>query len=106
MNIIETLTQQRKGNAIIEATEKLQNLVKACRKTGKKGKMTITLTIKPTNTEMMLADDIRVDLPKADAAASVFYDDEQGALYRDDPKQHELEFSAVEAPVEKIAVNN
>lgn len=90
MNIITTLSEQRKGKFVTEATEALAAVVKACRETGKKGSITITLKIRPTSTEMMVSDDIDPKIPKPDAAASVFYDTEDGQLSRTDPDQRDL----------------
>lgn len=101
MNIISVISQQRKGKFQAEASEALARLVKACRETGKKGKLMITLTVRPTSTEMMLTDKIVDDIPKPDAAASVFYDDEDGNLSRTDPNQEELPL--VEMPKEAIS---
>lgn len=95
MNIVNTLSEQRKGKLLAEASEELARVVKACRDTGKKGKLTITLKIRPTSTEMMLSDEIKSDIPKPDAAASVFYDDDDGQLHRDDPHQEDLPFTAL-----------
>lgn len=96
MNIITTLTEQRKGRFMVEASEALAQVVKACRETGKKGSVTIKLTVRPTSTEIMLSDGIEPKIPKPDAAASVFYDDEQGNLTREDPKQNDLPFTEVD----------
>lgn len=90
MNLISTLSDQRKGRCAQEASDALARIVKACRETGKKGKLTLALTIKPTSTEMMVIDEITEKIPKPDAAASVFYDDENGNLTRNDPNQEEL----------------
>lgn len=96
MNLISTLTEQRKGKLALEASEALARVVKACRDTGKKGSLTITLKIRPTATEMMLSDDITEKIPKPDAAASVFYDDDEGNLSRTDPDQEELPLNTVD----------
>lgn len=90
MNLISTLTEQRKGKLAIEASERLAAVVKACRDTGKKGSITIKLSIRPTSTEMMVTDEVKWNAPMPDAAASVFYDDDEGNLSRTDPDQEEL----------------
>lgn len=97
MNIIQTLSEQRKGRFAAEATEALAAVVKACRATGKKGSLTIKLTIRPTSTEMMVTDDVDPNIPKADSAACVFYDTEDGLLSRTDPDQTELPLAQINA---------
>lgn len=92
MNIIEVINAQRKGRCLIEAQEQLQELVKACSDTGKKGKLTITLEIIPAETgTVVLRDDITTKLPKPERSSTSFFADEQGSLHRDDPKQPEFE---------------
>lgn len=97
MNIIQTLSEQRKGRFAAEATEALAAVVKACRETGKKGAITLKLTIRPTSTEMMVSDEIETKIPKADTSASVFYDTEDGLLSRTDPDQTELPLAQINA---------
>ena len=96
MNIISTLSEQRKGKMANEASDALARVVKACRDTGKKGSLTIKLSIRPTSSEMMVSDEITEKTPKPDAAASVFYDDQEGNLSRTDPNQEELPLNTVE----------
>lgn len=95
MNIIEILTQLRKGKCLIEAQVKLQDLIKQCRDTGKAGELTVKLKIKPGGSgEMFVTGTADGKLPKADVTASMFYDDENGSLLRDDPRQIAIEFEA------------
>lgn len=96
MNIIQTLSEQRKGRMANEASDKLSAVVKACRETGKKGSLTIKLSIRPTASEMMVSDEIVEKLPRPDNAASVFYDDQEGNLSRTDPNQNELPLNVSE----------
>lgn len=96
MNIITTLTEQRKGRMANEASEALSRVVKACRETGKKGSVTIKLSIRPTASEMMVSDEITEKVPRPDAAASVFYDDDEGNLSRTDPNQEELPLNVID----------
>lgn len=93
MNIIQTLSTQRKGKFIIEASDKLAALVKQCRATSKSGTITITLKIKPAmNGEVFVTDSCAAKLPTPDTTATLFYDDQDGALLREDPNQESLPF--------------
>lgn len=90
-NILEVLSTQRKGKCLIEAQTKLQELVKTCLLTGKKGMITIKLEVEASeDSTVVIGDDISLKLPKPSVSRSVFYADEQGALFRDDPKQPEF----------------
>lgn len=91
MNLLETLGAQRKGKCLVEAQQKLQELVKECLATGKKGKLVITLFLKAAeDSTIVVSDDVTPTMPKADKSITVFYADEQGALHREDPRQPEF----------------
>lgn len=97
MNITEALTQIRKGKLLLEAQQKLQDVVKTCRATGKKGELTIKLSIKPSaNGEMHVTGTADAKAPKPEVTASLFYDSEDGALLREDPKQVAMDFEAAQ----------
>lgn len=91
MNIIEVLQQQRDGKAVREYQRLMQDLVRECRETGTSGKLTIVLTVQPkTDGSVVLTDEPKVTPPKRQRGTTSFYDDEEGALLREDPKQPEL----------------
>jgi hypothetical protein len=98
MNIIQVLSTQRKGKLIGEATDQLAALVKRCRETSKGGSITITLKIKPAmNGEVFVTDECNHKLPKPETSATLFYDNEDGQLEREDPKQESLPFPSVDS---------
>ena len=102
MNIIQVLTTQRKGKFVTEASDKLAALVKQCRATSKAGSLTITLKIKPAmNGEVFVTDACDPKLPKPETSATLFYDDDDGGLQREDPRQEALPFT----PVNSEAIN-
>lgn len=98
--ITDTLRQIRKGAGVEEATEQLNEVIKACMVTGKPGELTIKLKLKPDSTvagrnsissaqcevEMVVTSKApRLPVPKA-----VFFATVQGELLRDDPDQAPL----------------
>ncbi len=92
MNITETLATQRKGRFLIEAQAMLQDVVKAVGATGKKGSLTIKLTIVPADTGVVLVlDELNPKIPQPNKASTTFYAEEDGSLHREDPNQKELE---------------
>lgn len=94
MNFIEILQQIRKGKCVTEAQERLLAVVKQCRNTGKTGEVTLKIRITPgVNGEMLVSGTSDQKLPKAEVVSSLFYDDENGALLREDPRQPEIPFS-------------
>lgn len=84
------IREVQNGRTHDEATEKLAELVEAVRETGKAGKMSLTLTVKPMkgNVDVLLVEDSLVSKPPLhDRKASIFYPDKSGNLTRTDPNQ-------------------
>lgn len=96
--IITTLQGIRKGSKVIEASEKLAKLVKACEDTGRKGEMTMKISLVPNGdaASMKVKCTIDVKAPKEDEKPSIFFTGENGELMREHPKQPELALRVVE----------
>jgi hypothetical protein len=96
MNIIQVLTTQRKGKFVNEASDKLAALVKQCRATSRAGALMITLKVKPAmNGEVFVTDACDCKQPKPEVSATLFYDDQDGNLQREDPAQESLPFATM-----------
>lgn len=81
-----------KGRAHDEASDELRKVVAAVRATGKKGSVTVKLDILPPkgNQEVVSVEDtITSNIPK-DKRSTMFYTDDEGTLYRNDPKQYSM----------------
>jgi hypothetical protein len=91
-----TLQEIAGGTFHTRVSEQLQDLVTAVTDTGKKGVLTITLTvapIKPGNTtNLVVTGKTTVKAPEGDDAApsAVFFHDKAGNLTRNDPNQPSL----------------
>jgi hypothetical protein len=86
----EFLSELRRGQALHEAGEALQQLVKAVEETGKPGSLTLTIKLVPDakyETAVGVSDDLSVKLPKPSKGASLFYMDGSHNLVRHDPAQ-------------------
>lgn len=91
MNLPELLASQRKGALIAEAQDKLSSVVKACIATGKPGSITIKLKIRQGDEDsVVIEDEIKQNAPEKSKHGCSFFCDENGLLYRDNPKQPEL----------------
>lgn len=92
----------RRGKALEEASEKLNELVRACQDTIRNGSITIKLTIKPDksgNGQYFVTDDISTSLPKFDKGETLLYATPEGNLQRTDPMQDDMfETRAVPTP--------
>lgn len=97
-----TLQEIAAGAFHTRVSEQLQDLVTAVTDTGKKGVLTLTVTvapIKPGNTtNLIVTGSVAVKAPaSADAApSSVFFHDAAGNLTRNDPNQPALPLRGLE----------
>ena len=88
------LTEQSNGHTHEELGDGLHDLIARVRDTGKKGSITLTVTVAPMKENermLILTDAIQLKLPEHDRKASIFYADANGNLVRNDPDQ--LEFN-------------
>lgn len=90
MNLTEVLSNQRKGRCLIEAQEKLQELVKKCSATGKKGSFSLKLTLSAAESTVVITDEVKISAPEPNKLGTTFYADEKGGLHKEDPKQGEF----------------
>jgi hypothetical protein len=94
--ITDILREIRKGRPVEEATQALADVVRAVDETGKKGSVTITLNIIPSKhggPEKTLVCEVKSKKPIADIAPAVFFSDQDGDLFRVDPRQEEMALS-------------
>ena len=92
-SFVETLHDLRKGAALAEAGDRLQALVAAVRDTGKAGKLTLTIEVKPTKGDhdiLTLHDGLKVALPEPDRGVTIMYATDHNTLQRQDPRQPAL----------------
>lgn len=85
-----TLAALRRGNTLSDLSVELANLVGRIRETGKKGSLTLKLTLIPADTDaeaITIDDDISVKVPKLTKSKTTFFTDEQNGLQRDNPRQ-------------------
>lgn len=92
MAFIDTLIEMRNGGVAIELEESLEQVIEAVRKTGKSGKLTLSLSVKPATKSddidmVFLTDAIKADCPKPDKKQTVFFVAENNQLSRKDNRQ-------------------
>lgn len=81
------LLQHAKGRAHDEATKALAEVVEAVKRLGKKGEVTLKLTVIPVKndqTMVYLEDNITATVPK-EPRNSLFFTDDHGGLHRNQP---------------------
>lgn len=88
-----TLVALNKGKTHTDLTEQLRELIKAVTTTKKKGKLTLTLEVKPQHGvegAVLVTAGVSTTKPKFDQPASIFFATDDGGLVRDDPSQQPL----------------
>lgn len=84
------LLEQNRGRTHSELSHGLRDLVAKVTDTGKKGSITLTVTIEPLkgNEEaLQISDVIKLNLPEHSRGASIFFRGKEGDLQREDPNQ-------------------
>ena len=84
------LLEQSGGKTHDELSQALVDLVARVRDTGKKGNVSLTVTVATLKGDadvLVVSDEIRLHLPEHDRKASLFYPDKDGNLTRKDPNQ-------------------
>ena len=109
MSFITTLQNMNNGKLLDELDESLAEVVSACYSAGKKGTLTLKLSLKPGKggaRVMAIDHDIKVGAPEFDRPQDHFYVLNGNQLTPDNPEQRKLNLTTVERPsgelVEKV----
>lgn len=99
----DVLLEINRGRTHNEASTKLQDLIEAVMATGKKGQLALVITVSKSKAhgQVEIVDDLRLKMPAADRAASIFYVTDSHNLSRNDPNQPELGLRLTADPVER-----
>lgn len=112
MAFMDMFIEMRNGGAAIEMQKALEDVGAGVRKTGKPGKVTLTLTITPAEKgseidTVFLADTITTVIPKPDKKRTLFFINDDNQLTRHDTRQmnmldglKEIDVTARPAPKE------
>lgn len=87
----DTLTAIRFGSLAEDLSTALNQLTTACVETGRKGDLTLKLTLRPGKAgQLEILDDIKVKLPPAERGTTLMFATPEGNLTREDPRQMQL----------------
>lgn len=98
---LSVLKDLRAGKTQEELSEKLNTLVQECRKTGKKGSLTLTITLTPDkgdSGQYFLKDKVVDDIPQMDRGQTLMWGTPEGNLQRTDPAQGDLDLRIADKP--------
>ncbi len=97
----EWLHEQRKGGCHAELSDALNEVNRAVRETGRAGKLTLTISIKPAGKDgrnVLVSDEVKVTKPRFESEEALFFMDKNGNLSRDNPDQQRLPLHEVPRP--------
>lgn len=96
------LAAQAGGGTATELSDGLAELVRRVADTGKKGSISLTVSVEPMKggdgKTMVVKDSINLKLPEYDRTASVYFTDPAGRLHRNDPRQIAWDMPLREVP--------
>lgn len=98
-----------KGTLDAEVTEKLEQLVKAVRETGKGGDIILKLTVQPLNKrnedQLRIIPDVKLKLPELEKAETIMFSTADGDLLRDDPNQIKMDLKVIDEKPAVMPIN-
>lgn len=89
------IREQNKGRTHDELSDGMRDLVARVEDTGKKGTITLVITVEPLKGNescLTVSDEIKLKLPEHDRGSSIFFRGRDGNLQRDDPNQVTFDF--------------
>ena len=92
-DFVAFLLEQSQGKTNSELSAGLRDLAERVTETGKKGSITLTVSIEPmkdVDGPLIVTDKITLKLPEHDRTASVFYRGRDGNLTNRDPNQRSI----------------
>lgn len=95
----QTLADIGHGDLSDQAAEQFALLIQAVRETGKEGKITLAITVKPRGrdtSQVEVSGKISQSIPLPDIAPSMMFATEDGTLSRHNPNQMKLPFGEQE----------
>jgi hypothetical protein len=87
------------------ATQRLREVVKACRETGAKGSITLKLAIDSKQGIAEIKASLSVKKPEPALPGQCFYTTDDGALVDEDPRQMKLPTKVIDAPAQLKTLN-
>lgn len=97
--IIETLARLENGTMLHDLGDKMAELVQAVDRTGKAGKIVITLSVrKATSSTQAVCGKVDLKAPKEPMLETLLYPTPEGNLLAEDPRQGALPLRTVKVP--------
>lgn len=95
-SIVDILREVDRGRVVDSFSDTMAELVQAVRETGKQGKITLSLTVKPEGEAFTVSADVKATMPPPKRNPSIFFARDDGSLTREHP-QGDFEFKGPQA---------
>lgn len=89
-----SLQNVRRGEALAEAGQELANILYMAAETGRQGKLTLEIVVKPVekgSKQMQIEDTVKATYPRCDPGRTFMFVGDDGSLTRHDPDQEDIE---------------
>ena len=97
MNVTDIIDQMSAGMARNRLEEALAEVIEAVKHTGKKGEVTLKISLKMNDALTVTASPVvKTTLPTTDLGATTFFVDGQNKLSRRDPRQRDLPLKEID----------
>ena len=99
--LLRFLAPLSEGEIVPDLTNKIHEVVRAVRDTGKAGTIKLSLKISPcegSDRQVVVNADIDAKTPQMARPMSIYFTDENGGLHRQDPRQMGFDFSEEKNP--------
>ena len=101
---VAVLLELRDGECVNEFLEKIEKCTAACLMTGKKGEVTLKLTLTPQGTQIIVKDDFKEKIPEFSVQPTVMFATPEGKMSRRSPRQMTLSDAAVKVQEKEESV--
>ena len=97
------LQNHRRGEVLTDLATALREVTEAVELTGKVGAVSLIISVRPASKggALVVEDEVKTKLPKAEGEGSIFFADDRHNLLREDPKQQTLSLRTVEGGAPK-----
>jgi hypothetical protein len=110
-SFVDTLAKLRYGQCVEDLTTELHQLLCAVNRTGRAGKLTLTIKVKPVDKgasveRIQISDDITATVPKPERGSTFMFLDAQNNPTPNDPRQPQLPLRVVADEAKPREVSN
>lgn len=91
MQFNQTIADIRDGALHAQLTEEWTELIASVMQQGKSGTLQLTLKVKPNGDALQVEAFVATKAPKPTVGAAIFYGDENGNLFRRNPRQMDID---------------